>query len=72
VHQVVSGFDYRQVLKVGDTLQDIAEGQQIGALTIAVASGTQTATTLAQAGPEAILPSIAALPDYLVIHGYLD
>jgi phosphonatase-like hydrolase len=72
VHQAVSGCNYRQVLKVGDTLQDIAEGQQVGALTIAVASGTQTAATLAQAGPEALLPSVAALPDYLVTHGYLD
>jgi phosphonatase-like hydrolase len=72
VHQVVSGVNYRQVLKVGDTLQDIAEGLQVGALTIAVASGTQTAEALAQAGPAAVLPSVAALLDYLVTHGYLD
>lgn len=68
---VQSGFDYRQVLKVGDTLQDIAEGQHVGALTIAVASGTQTAETLAYAGPDAVLPSVAHLPDYLTKHGYL-
>jgi phosphonatase-like hydrolase len=72
VDQAVPGFDYAQVLKVGDTLQDIAEGLQVGALTIAVASGTQTAETLAQASPLAVLPSVAALPDYLTTQGYLD
>jgi phosphonatase-like hydrolase len=69
VDRSVPGFDYRQVLKVGDTLQDIAEGQQVGAVTIAVASGTQSAATLAQAGPAAVLPSVAALPDYLQAQG---
>ena len=72
VHRVVPNFDYRQVLKVGDTLQDIAEGQGVGALTIAVASGTQSAEMLAQAGPAAVLPSVANLPDYLLDSGYLD
>jgi phosphonatase-like hydrolase len=69
VDRTVPGFDYRQVLKVGDTLQDIAEGLQVGALTIAVASGTQSAQTLSQAGPAAVLPSVAALPDYLRARG---
>jgi phosphonatase-like hydrolase len=69
VDRVFEGFNYRQVLKVGDTLQDIAEGLQVGALTIAVASGTQSAETLAEAGPAAVLPSVAALSDYLVAHG---
>lgn len=72
VDQVLSDFNYRQVLKVGDTLQDIAEGLGVGALTIAVASGTQSAKTLAKAGPAAVLPSIADLPDYLIGCGYLD
>ena len=71
VDRVQSHFDYRQVLKIGDTLQDIAEGLHVGALTIAVASGTQTAETLADAGPDAVLPSVAHLPDYLTTHGYL-
>jgi phosphoglycolate phosphatase-like HAD superfamily hydrolase len=65
----VPGFDYRQVLKVGDTVQDVAEGLYVGALTIAVASGTHTVAALTQAGPTAVLPSVAALPDYLVAHG---
>jgi phosphonatase-like hydrolase len=72
VDRVLPDFDYQQVLKVGDTLQDIAEGLGVGALTIAVASGTQSAETLAQAGPAAVLPAIADLPDYLVGCGHLD
>lgn len=65
VDRVVDGFDYGQVLKVGDTLQDIAEGLRVGAFTIATASGTQSAGVLEKAGPAAVLPSVAALPDYL-------
>ena len=64
-------FDYSQVLKVGNTVQDVAEGCNVGALTIAVTSGTQTAATLEQAGPAAVLPSVAELPEYLVTHGYI-
>jgi phosphonoacetaldehyde hydrolase len=71
VDRVLPGFDYGQVLKVGDTVQDVAEGRNVGALTIAVTSGTQTAATLEQAGPAAVLPSVAELPDYLVKHGYV-
>lgn len=71
VDRVRPDFDYRQVLKVGDTVQDVAEGRNVGALTIAVTSGTQTAETLAQAGPVAVLPSVAALPDWLIAHGYV-
>jgi phosphonatase-like hydrolase len=70
VDGVVTGFNYRQVLKVGDTVQDVAEGLRVGALTIAVASGTQTVDVLLQAGATAVLPSVAALPDYLVTHGW--
>ncbi|GIX45937.1 MAG: hypothetical protein KatS3mg131_0148 [Candidatus Tectimicrobiota bacterium] len=67
--QVHPHFDYRCVLKVGDTVQDVAEGRRVGALTVAVASGTQTADVLWQAGAEAVLPSIAALPAYLLERG---
>ena len=70
VDRVLPDFDYSQVLKVGDTVQDVAEGCNVGALTIAVASGTQTAATLEKAGPTAVLPSVAELPDYLIKHGY--
>lgn len=71
VDQVAVNFDYRQVLKVGDTVQDVAEGRQVGAITIAVASGTHSVATLQQAGPAAVLPSVADLPAYLLAHGYV-
>src|SRR5215467_1871555 len=70
VDRVLPDFDYGQVLKVGDTVQDVAEGRHVGALTIAVASGTQTTATLEKAGPAAVLPSVAELPGWLVQHGY--
>ena len=71
VDRVLPDFDYSQVLKVGDTVQDVAEGCNVGALTLAVTSGTQTAETLEKAGPTAVLPSVAALPAWLVAHGYV-
>jgi phosphoglycolate phosphatase-like HAD superfamily hydrolase len=71
VDQVLPDFAYDQVLKVGDTVQDVAEGRNVGALTIAVASGTQSTRTLAEAGPAAVLPSVAELPHWLVTHGYV-
>ena len=70
IDRPVADFDYRCVLKVGDTVQDVAEGRNVGALTIAVASGTQSVAALEQAGPDAVLPSIAALPEYLITQGY--
>jgi phosphoglycolate phosphatase-like HAD superfamily hydrolase len=69
VDRVRPDFDYSQVLKVGDTVQDVAEGRHVGALTIAVTSGTQSAATLTQAGPAAVLSSVAELPAWLVAHG---
>jgi len=72
VDRVLPDFVYSQVLKVGDTVQDVAEGRNVGALTIAVTSGTQTAETLEQAGPTAVLPSVAQLPGWLVQHGYAE
>jgi phosphonatase-like hydrolase len=71
IDRPVPGFAYQHVLKVGDTVQDVAEGLHVGALTIAVASGTQSADLLAQAGAAAVLPSVAALPEYLLTEGYL-
>jgi phosphoglycolate phosphatase-like HAD superfamily hydrolase len=68
---VLPGFAYDQVLKVGDTVQDVAEGRHVGALTIAVTSGTQTVETLTEAGPTAVLPSVAELPAWLITHGYM-
>jgi len=71
IDRVLPDFAYDQVLKVGDTVQDVAEGRNVGALTIAVTSGTQTVETLTAAGPTAVLPSVAALPDWLITHGYM-
>lgn len=71
IEHALPGIDYGQMLKVGDTVQDVAEGLQVGALTLAVTSGTQSAATLAKAGPAAVLPSIAEVPGWLQEHGYL-
>jgi phosphoglycolate phosphatase-like HAD superfamily hydrolase len=71
IDRIVPDFDYTQVLKVGDTVQDVAEGRNAGAITIAVASGTQTPAALCQAGPTAVLSSIGALPEYLLASGYV-
>lgn len=71
VNEVQRGFNYGQVLKVGDTVQDVAEGRNVGALTIAVASGTQSVETLERAGPTAVLSSVGQLPDWLVTHGHM-
>ena len=68
--QKQDSFDYSVVLKVGDTVEDIREGQKVGATTIAVVSGTQTLETLLKENPLAVLPSIAAVPSYLRDHGY--
>ena len=64
-------FDYNIVLKIGDTLEDIHEGHGVGAVTVAVSSGTQSIETLVKAEPKVVLPSVAALPLYLKNHGYL-
>src|SRR5215471_16974537 len=71
VDRVLPDFDYSQVLKVGDTVQDVAEGCNVGALTLAVTSGTQTAETLEKAGPAAVLSSVAEVPAWLVAHSYV-
>ncbi|NJD08894.1 MAG: HAD family hydrolase [Gemmatimonadetes bacterium] len=54
--------DPRQVLKVGDTVVDVAEGRNAGAWTVSVLTGTQGRAALAAAAPEFILDSVADLP----------
>ena len=61
-------FDYSIVLKVGDTEEDINEGKSVGATIIAVSSGTQSIEKLVNVGPKVVLPSVAALPNYLMNH----
>jgi phosphonatase-like hydrolase len=57
--------DPRHVVKVGDTAMDVLEGRNAGVWTVAVRSGTQSEAQLAQHGPDAILPDVAALPAWL-------
>jgi phosphonatase-like hydrolase len=68
IHVAMKRFtlaDERQVVKVGDTIMDIQEGRNAGVWTVAVLSGTQKQARLEAAGPDALLPDIAALPDWL-------
>jgi phosphoglycolate phosphatase-like HAD superfamily hydrolase len=67
---VVTGFDYGTVLKVGDTVKDVEEGQSVNATNIAVSSGTQPIEKLVEAVPLVVLPSVEALPLYLENHGF--
>jgi phosphoglycolate phosphatase-like HAD superfamily hydrolase len=62
-------FDYAQVLKVGDTPVDVREGRGVGAVTIAVSSGTHTPERLREEGPLMVLDSVGDLPDFLSRYG---
>ncbi len=61
-------FDYAQVLKVGDTPADIREGQGVGAVTVAVSSGTHSTERLREECTLEVLDSIGELPQYLCHH----
>jgi phosphoglycolate phosphatase-like HAD superfamily hydrolase len=61
-------FDYAQILKVGDTPADIREGQGVGAVTVAVSSGTHSTERLREEYPLEVLDSIGELPRYLCRH----
>jgi phosphonoacetaldehyde hydrolase len=65
------GFDYSILVKVGDTVKDIEEGRNVGAVTIAVSSGTQSAEKLMSAQPTTVLPDVSAVPLYLKNQGFL-
>ena len=54
--EVVLGFDYSVVMKVGDTVKDVQEGLGVGALTIATLEGTQLRKKICSKGD----------PDYIV------
>lgn len=54
--------DPRQVLKVGDTVVDVAEGRNAGTWTVSVLTGTQGRAALEAARPDFILESVADLP----------
>ena len=53
--------DGRQVIKIGDTVVDVQEGENAGVWTVAVLTGSQTETQLRAAGPDYILSSIREL-----------
>jgi phosphonatase-like hydrolase len=57
--------DPSQVVKVDDTAIGIEEGHNAKAHTVAVLTGTQRREKIEAAKPDAILPSIRELPDYL-------
>jgi len=57
--------DPAQVIKVDDTAIGIEEGHNAKAHTVAVLTGTQRREKIEAAKPDAILPSIRELPDYL-------
>jgi phosphonatase-like hydrolase len=58
-----------EVVKVGDTPVDLAEGRNAGCLfSIAVTNGTHRADQLAEYDHDGLLPSMAALPAWLEAH----
>ena len=54
-----------QTVMVGDHVWDIAAGKALGLLTLGVTTGSASAADLLAAGADAILPSVADLPDWL-------
>jgi phosphoglycolate phosphatase-like HAD superfamily hydrolase len=46
---------------VGDTVKDVAAARAVGAAVVAVASGSTDRATLAAAGPDLLLDSLAEL-----------
>jgi phosphonatase-like hydrolase len=63
--------DPSEVLKVDDTAIGIEEGHNAKCLTIGVLTGTQKKEKLEAAKPDAILPSLRELPDYLTSNRFV-
>ena len=53
--------DPGRVVKVGDTVMDVAEGKNAGVVTVGVLTGTQTRQDLLAAGPDYLLESVREL-----------
>lgn len=51
-------FTHRNSVIIGDSLQDVRTGREGGARVIAVASGTTTASALADAGADHVIPDL--------------
>lgn len=63
--------DPKRVIKVGDTKSDVREGKVAGCgLVIAVTSGADSRATLEAEKPDAILQSVAELPQLLMVRAY--
>ena len=60
----LGGIDPARALMVGDSRHDLAAGRALGAKTVGVLTGPARAEDLADLA-DVILPSIAALPDWL-------
>ena len=63
--------DSKQVLKVGDTPVDLAEGKNAGcAASIAVVNGTHSRAQLSVLDNDGLLESLLELPDWMEARGY--
>lgn len=58
-------FEGREVVVVGDTPADVRCARAAGAMAVAVATGTPDRETLAAAGPDLLLDSLADWPGFL-------
>jgi len=63
--------DAKQVLKIGDTPVDLAEGRRAGcAASLAVTNGTHTRAALEVLDNDGLLDSLRMLPDWMRAHGF--
>lgn len=63
--------DSNSVVKVDDTVKGIEEGQNAGAYTIGVLTGTQNIQLLDASGPDTILRSVKKVPEHLEKKGMI-
>ena len=59
--------DHIPVIVIGDTVLDVSAGKQLGATTVAVATGGDSWEALATAAPDHLLPDLAQLTSFLAI-----
>jgi phosphoglycolate phosphatase-like HAD superfamily hydrolase len=55
-------FEGREAVIVGDSVHDVLCGRGVGVRAVAVATGKTAASTLTQAGPDALLPDLSDTP----------
>jgi phosphoglycolate phosphatase-like HAD superfamily hydrolase len=56
-------IDPAELLKVGDTVADIEEGKNAGAITAAILAGTQPSSALKNASPDYLLATLGQVLD---------